>query len=218
MSNLWIDIETMPTTSHNVRTAIRTGLSAPSNYKDQAKIDAYIDAAQITALDKTALDGLYGELIAVAWGWEEEPTTTLVRHLDEGEERFLRDVMDTIDATFPLTKPDGRLPTTWSGWNVMFDARFLWKRCIKHGVKAPITWPIGSQRYPVVNDAMELWAGRSSDKKSLGAVGQEILGLTKGDSAMLWEAWLREDYEKVELHAKLDLDMTRDLWERMRDV
>lgn len=218
MANLWIDLETMPSTDYATRTAIRKGLSAPSNYKDQEKIDAYVNAAEETALDKTALDGLYGELIAVAWGWDEVETAVLVRTIDEKEDHFLNLVMTAIKAAFPLTKPDGRLPATWSGWNVLFDARFLWKRCIKHGIIAPFMWPHTSSRYPVVNDAMELWAGRSGDKKSLGAVGQEILGVTKGDSSRLWTAWLAEDYQKVELHAKLDLDMTRDLWDRMQDA
>jgi hypothetical protein len=218
MSNLWIDIETCPTQDVHLRTAIRQNLKAPSNYKDPAKIEAWLNENEQAALDKTALDGLYGEVIAIAWAWDEANVVAKVRPLDMDDGVFISTAFTMIANNHPHPAP-GRLPATWSGWNVAFDYRFLWKRCIKHGVISPLTWPHVNQRYPDVNDAMELWAGRSGDAKALGKVAPALLGEGKvSDSATLWHAWMGGDHSTVHDHAVTDLEQTRDLWERMHDV
>ena len=43
--------------------------SAPSNYKDQEKIAAYIAEKQAEALKTAALDPDYGKIIAIAFSW-----------------------------------------------------------------------------------------------------------------------------------------------------
>ena len=227
MSNLWIDIETMPVQDVAIRTAIRAGLEAPSNYKDPDKIRDYISNAELAVLDKTALDGLYGEVIAIAFGWDDGAVTVLVRGppgddlgLSEPEQAFIGGSMEHIAASWPddTVKPDSRLPVTFSGWNVAFDVRFLWKRCIKHGLRAPWIWPM-NVRFPDYNDPMELWAGRSSDAKALGKVAPVILGTGKvADSKTRWQHWLTGNSALVAKHARADLEQTRDLWHKMLDA
>ena len=43
--------------------------SAPSNYKDEDKIAAYIAEKQAESLKTAALDPDYGKIIAIAFSW-----------------------------------------------------------------------------------------------------------------------------------------------------
>ena len=218
MAVLWIDLETAPPQELRIRELIRAGIKPGANLVKPEVIAEDINKREAKALAGAPLDGLYGEIFAIAFAWEEEEVRVLVRNVKVPEREFLKGSMERIAELFPLTPPPGRLPVTFGGWNTPFDVRFFWKRCVLNGLVAPWIWPM-AKRYPEYNDGLELWKGRSNDMGKLGHVGSIALGLNKiSDSELLWQEWLKEQYDLILDHARRDLEMSRDLWERMREA
>jgi uncharacterized protein YprB with RNaseH-like and TPR domain len=106
-------------------------LSAPSNYKDEAKIAAYIKEAEADRLEKLALDPDCNRIVALgfvdpAGG---DPTVYLMR--DEFEERAQLEMFWKVYSQ----KSDTRL-VTFNGHR--FDLPVLMRRSMYLDVKAPI--------------------------------------------------------------------------------
>ena len=68
---LYFDIETIPTTNQAITDKIRAEISAPANYTKPESIAKWFEENAESAYQekyrKTALDGLYGEIISIAW-------------------------------------------------------------------------------------------------------------------------------------------------------
>ncbi len=131
MSNyLVLDIATAPL--EDAGDYLTDPIEAPSNYKDQAKIDAYIANARQAKLDKAALDPDLCRISGVAWAWVPEvPAGDPVVHYrladTESESDMLLELRDEIN-----------LSTVLVGFNSRaFDWRVLMRRALYLGVKFP---------------------------------------------------------------------------------
>jgi len=101
MSSLYLDIETAPI---DRAAQFVDPPTAPANYKDAAKIDAYVAEATVKALERCALDfGLLriGAIGLGAWTAAGEPETDATCCATEAEEaEALRHLWTRIEATF----------------------------------------------------------------------------------------------------------------------
>ena len=82
-TNLFIDMETLPTTDGAVIERIIAEIEAPSNYKDPEKIAAYKAEKAASVVAKTALDGSLGRIAVIGFAFNHEAprTMTAVDHL-----------------------------------------------------------------------------------------------------------------------------------------
>jgi hypothetical protein len=131
MSNyLVLDVATAPL--EDAGDYLTDPIEAPSNYKDQAKIDAYIASARQAKLDKAALDPDLCRISGVAWAWVPEvPAGDPMAHVwlanYESESEMLLELTDEID-----------LSTVLVGFNSRaFDWRVLMRRALYLSVKFP---------------------------------------------------------------------------------
>lgn len=102
-------------------------ISAPSNYKDEAKIAAYISEKKAEAVSKAALDLDLCRIVAIGWmreDWNEPEVLTCVD--DALESQILRQFWDELDNRVTV------------GYNqVGFDLPILLRRSLYLGVPAP---------------------------------------------------------------------------------
>jgi len=147
MTILHIDIETIPSQLEWVMDDIATNIKPPATIKKQESIDKWMkDKSQDAIRDKwlkTSFNGAVGEIICIAWAFDDEPVQVIGRELGGTEFGMLEGFMDDIDtATTGKHSPDTRKDITWCGHYITgFDLRFLWQRMIVNNVKMPIEIP-----------------------------------------------------------------------------
>ncbi len=181
---------------------------APANYKDEAKIAAFIAEADAAALSKAALDPDLARIVAL--GVCDPATDALSVHLakTEREEReLLRDFWRIVAGRVTLV-----------GYNILeFDLRMLFRRSLYLNVPAPAI-QIDKYRHPTVVDLMqilsygdrskyrtlEFYLHRMSIEHDHSIGGAEIPGLVAAG-----------EWSKVESHCRADVLGTVKLARRM---
>jgi hypothetical protein len=230
--NIYIDIETIPGQSQAVLEAIRedaaiekAAIRAPSNYKDQAKIDEYIaskraeiDASSDERWRKTALDGAYGQIVVAAIAIDDATPVAFYRdNYVFAEREILRDLFAALDGANNLTRP------TFIGHNLVgFDLRFIFQRAVINNVIPPAMIPFNARPWDeTVFDTMTAWAGvgnRVSLDKLCGAFGLPKKGSEIGeeiDGSKVWDYVRSGRIADVAEYCKADVERTRALHRRM---
>ena len=181
--NIWDDLEFVG--------QIKSGLSAPSNYKDEAKIAAYIEAAFDREKDKASLSWCHGKIRAIGWKMlGSEDVATPIASEDELE------VLDEFSsALFSLDEA----PLV-GGFNIRaFDVPFVSMRCAVHHVELPTWWP-GIRDWHRIIDPVDIFGrqtGRLSDYlralslPGKSADGRDAPGMTLDELA----AYVTQDVE-----------------------
>jgi hypothetical protein len=236
--DITLDIETIPAQDQGIIDAMRADVldelsdaleqvKVPGNYKDQAKIDAYVDEAKEklraefeakAAEDylKTSFDGGAGQVCVVGWALEdEEPQST---HVDTAG--MWRSEGEALDAFFTdlaaACRPTNRM--RFIGHNLIaFDLRFIWQRAMVLKIKPPGCFPRDPKPWDdSVFDTMLQWAGArgtiSMDRlcRTLGLPG-------KGDISGkdVWPMVQAGRIEEVAAYCRGDVQRTRAMFKRM---
>jgi len=227
MTNLYADIETIPDQDEGALENARELVKVPANYKKPEAIERYRLSNAAEAYEKTALNGLHGEICSIAWALGDGEIQGHIRKSDEPEsdvlllffESVVHDVRRNGEGAFP------RL--TWIGHNLIdFDLRFLKQRCIVNGIKPPFLIPADARHASNdVFDTMKAWAGWKGYVKQdalCRALGIESsseefnsVDLAEMDGSKVWAAYQRGDYDHILTYNKLDVWKVRELHKRM---
>ena len=161
--NIWDDLE--------FTGQIRAALSAPSNYKDEAKIAAYVEAAFEKEREKASLNWCHGKIraIGVTMLGDDAPIEAFVSE----------DELEVLDAfsSFLLRQEE---PPLIGGFNIRaFDVPFVTMRCAVHQVELPTWWP-GIRDWSRIIDPVDIFGrqtGRLADYlRALGLPGKSADG------------------------------------------
>ena len=195
------DIETGPLPDAELE-LVKPVFRAPSNYKDESKISAYIIDAEADWKKRAALSSLTGRVLA--FGTKEGETIRII----EGTEP---DMLTKFWGVF-------RAAEEMVGFCVKsFDLPFLVQRSFINQVKVPVTLFDGRYWSRDVVDLQEVWLcyGRERDGASLDAVCRAcgIGGKTGSgaDFARLYDT----DREAALMYLRDDLNLTQKLAERL---
>ena len=196
---LVFDIETAPIVG--VETYLEP-VSAPSNYKDEAKIAAYIAEAEKTQADKAALDPDLARIVAL--GFRLAKDTTVVCAMDEDSERALLRL-------FWETASSVRYGVQFVGFgNLEFDLPVLYRRSLYLDVPS-VSVQIDRFKHPDVTDLMQILSFNGRNKyHSLGFYAARF-GLLHEDAikgAQIPALVLAGDWEAVQAHVRADVDLT----------
>lgn len=189
MTNLYIDIETIPAQRPDVLQEIRASKQAeldaalaavapPGNYKKQetidewmvaeapkvrAKLQAGFDEEVDDAYRRTGLDGAFGQVCVIGFALDDMPPSHLRSiNLTAGAERDLLMAFDDwLNESIPKNE---WFTTTVIGHNVVaFDLRFLVQRHIVNGIRPHMVIARAAQAKPweqeKVFDTLVQWAG-----------------------------------------------------------
>lgn len=209
--NLYVDLETCNVQPPMADVA-RSHITPAKNLKDPDKIAADIEAK----LDKTALDGLWGEITAIGYALDDDEPIALVRQQGEPETLMLNQFKQHISSAYENRWH--KSPPCLIGHNVQFDIRFLFQRMIVQGISIPWHWlPIHAKPWDhSIFDTMWEWAG-PRDYVSLDALcaGLSIDVPETLPGAEIPAAWLRGDYEAMQAHVLADVEAVRQVHRRM---
>lgn len=235
--NITIDIETIPAQDQGIIDAMRAdrldeladalqSVKAPGNYKDQAKIDAYVDEAKAKLRAeyeakaeedylKTSFDGGAGQICVIGWAIDDgDPQSVSATGLGSSDEKFLLERF--FSAMHAAYRPGNR--ATIVGHNIInFDLRFLWQRSMVLGVRPPGFFPRDPKPWDdSVFDTMLQWAGQrgtiSMDRLCL-ALGLPGKGDISGKD--VWPMVQAGRIEDVAAYCRDDVRRTRAIFKRM---
>ena len=211
MTNLYIDLETLPDQSPGALDDAKSRIEAPANYVDSKKIEAYIARKGAKAFTETSLDALYGELVSIAWAIDDGEIQAFTRHSADEEVFLLTEFFDYMELE---NWTQGR---TWIGHRIIpFDLPFLMKRCWINNIQPPFDIPIHARHGRYVFDTEQEWAGyRGYCKQSALVKAFGIDSVQDFDGSMVWDAWQKGEYDKIRDHNKQDVYELREIYRRM---
>jgi len=240
---LRFDLETTPCTNPDVIEQFRAkaqasaeealaSVTAPSNYKDEAKIAEYIngkreaimagvDAEVQDMIDKTSFSGLYGNIACVAWAWDDEPVTSSL--VGDGEKAVINRFYSDIEARTKLNYHGGSSSTglVLAGFNIVgFDMPFLRHRSIILGIKPPAALMAAFKAKPwdeCVKDSMLIWSPDTQKRVSMDNLAKALgmQGKQGFDGSMVAAAWAAGEHEKVISYCRDDVELDRAIYKRL---
>lgn len=224
MPTIYLDIETIPTTDPELVEFLCAKVAPPKNYKKPEAIAKWWEeegvAAREEAVGKTAFDGTYGRVICAAYAVDDAPA---VSHDVDSEQSVLTLLMTAFASASSLTYHGGRGESgaVWVGHNLQFDLRFLWQRCVIHGVKMPGVFIKAVRAKPWdanLADTMLLWHPERDRKISLDALCRALgVSTSKGDldGSKVFQAWKDGRISDIAAYCRADVEATRQCYHRM---
>lgn len=233
MHNIFFDIETVPNQTGEALLQLqaaaaeaKAGIKAPSNYKDQVKIDEYIAEARARVdieihdhVLKTSFDGALGHIAVLGVAIDDKPPVGFFEnstepHLHEAKviRSFFKYLTDNYD-------PSREVRPVWIGHYINeFDLRFLFQRCVVLGIEPPPFIPFMARPWDdYVFDTMTRWAGvKGSVKLDKLARALGLPGKTGMDGSQVWPAIAAgRMLDVVDYCLNTDVVQVRDVWRRM---
>lgn len=214
MINVFLDIETAPTTDAALIAEIEAGVTAPAQYKKPESIEAWMAEngakAKAEAVGRTALDGTFGELLCIGYAVEDRRARVVWRGAHrEGTllRRFARQLMADLNE-------QGLTGTVrWVGHNVTdFDLPFLFKRSVVCGVATPFLVADGDFRR-ISYDTMRAWAGWKGYVKQTDL--ERALGIAREDEIDGSQVATARP-EQVIRHCRQDVQNVRKIYKRLQ--
>jgi hypothetical protein len=229
--NIYFDIETIPSQSFAAIELIKADIEkqklsvkAPSNYKDQEKIDAYIKS-EVEKLDaefdvtyrKTSFDGGLGEICCIGYAIDDNAPVSIY---GASESLILLQFYQEIMAQY---NPSSQTRPKFIGHNIVnFDLRFLFQRSVMNNVKPPMMIPFSAKPWDEsIFDTMTAWAGHgnrvSLDKLCKifniplkgSEIGEEI------DGSKVWDFYQAGRIADIARYCEGDVERTRQAYKRM---
>lgn len=217
MTNLYIDIETIPTRSVTVANRISANVKPPGTLKKADTIAAWEKdqkpAAVEEAIDKTALNGAYGHICCFGFAVDDGDVSSLSWPLNVGsEERAIRGFFDIVGEAI-----GNRFPTI-VGHNVAeFDIRFIWQRCIVLGIRVPAWLPRDPKPWGnEVVDTMAAWAGaRNTISMDNLCFALGVPGKGDIDGSMIGKLFDDGRHKEIAAYCRDDVERTRAIHKKM---
>ncbi len=226
MSNLFFDLETIPDQREGALQDHLDKIQAPARYKKPESIQKWLKdegpAAAVEDWKKTALEGISGQIVSIAWAFADESVQGFCRRDPESalDERMLLQIF--FDKVYDQQKPgEGKHQSiTWIGHNLIdFDLRFLYQRAAVGGIKPPFLIPTDARHgSSVVYDTMKAWAGWKGYVKQddlYAALGGEPYENDNMDGSQVWDYIQAGRYDEVLEYNKRDVEKLRFNYKRL---
>ena len=184
---------------------------APANYKDPAKIAAYIAEAEAAQRDKAALYPWTARVIALGWCHDgDEVVDSRLANNDSKETTMLRDFWERVS--------DERTGlSSLIGFNHLgFDLPVLVARSLLLGVKAPVV-NLDRYRTPHIDLMQRLTFNGAIPARSLKWFASRF-GLNTDDAfsgALIAQLYEDQNWDAITAHVVSDVTLTRQLAERV---
>lgn len=216
--NIYLDLETIPSTSDAVRAALAAKISPPGSMSKSETIAKWEVESKPAAIDeavaKTSFDGAYGSICVIGFAFENaEPISMSTANQSEAD--MLRHFMSVLTATVI-----GHTRPVFVGHNIHgFDLPFIWKRCVINRVKPSMWIPLNVKAWSErIGDTMLMWDDSRDRRISLGSLCQ-VLGVptSKGDldGSKVAEYWAADRCMEVANYCRDDVVATRACYQRM---
>ena len=220
--NIFLDIETKPTSRKDIQERLIATVKYPTNYKSSEAIAKWWaengEAQKAAAVGETALNGLWGEICCIGWAIEDGPVmVTLAITERDTLSLWAKDFLEAMRGFLP----DGGFPqwdsrATWIGHNVQdFDLKFLWQRLVVQNLHLGFRLPLDRYpRGPWLYDTMKEWAGYGKYVKQTDL--ELAFNLTRNDPLKNGGADIAAaDITDICTHCSEDVRLLREIHKRM---
>jgi len=218
--NLYFDIETIPDQTDGALQSHLDSIAAPVRYKKPESIQKWLDnegpAAAVEEWKKTALEGISGSIVSIAWAFDNFPVQGNLDIYCEGV------VLQTFfDAVYDKQKiGEGEHQSiTWIGHNLIdFDLRFLYQRACVLGIKPAFLLPTEARHGSTVYDTMKAWAGWRGYVKQdalYKALGGQPYENDDMDGSQVWDYINAGRYDEVLEYNKRDVKKLRFIYKKL---
>jgi hypothetical protein len=231
--NIYLDIETIPGQSPDVKQQIASTITAPATYKKAESIAEWERDKKPEAVEeawlKTSFDGAMGHIAVVSLAIDDQAPITIYRP-DYGTPETERFILTELYRH--LSEASGRLLAGGTrsgsspviiGHNVLdFDLRFIFQRSVMLGVRPPSFIPFDAKPWDkTVFDTMTAWAGvrnRVNQDKLCKAFGIDGKGTEIGeeiDGSKVWEFVKSGRIDDVAKYCAGDVERVRRIHQRL---
>lgn len=217
MSYIYIDIETIPAQSPEIRDLVAQTVKPPATMKKAETIAAWEanDKAQAIedAVAKTSLDGAYGCIYCIGAAFNDDEPIVIRESSEEG---ILREFCSWSEGV--LSARYAAAPVLVGHNLINFDIRFMWQRAIILGVQMPRWFPRDPKPWSGdVFDTMLAFAGQRN------TIGMDrlcsVLGFPgKGniDGSMVGQMYAEGRHNEIAAYCIADIERTRKIHKRMQ--
>lgn len=240
LTTVYLDIETIPgPTPPPLIWPADPGLAdlkAPANYKDEAKIEEWLKAAECRAIESyehglaqmkanqeaqwatESLDSMRGRILCIGAAIEDDPAEVFCRSPETPE--GLRETLDDFHFWVADTLGAGPASIKWVGFNLRsFDLRWIYHHAVKYKLTR-LASIIPRERYSkAVEDVRDIWSGGEyGDRTKLSDLAA-FLGLEgKGeglDGSKIWDAYRAGRLDEICDYCARDVALTREIHQRL---
>ena len=224
--NIYIDIETLPSSDPQFIADVAATITAPGQYKKPESIAEWLAANKEQAtkelVSKTSFDGLYGSIACIAWAFDDNPVQVVGVVGDQTEAQILAYFYDSVRELIRVEYHGGNTTTglTVVGHNVAgFDLPFMKHRSIIHGIKPQPDIRKAMNAKPwdsCIADTMLMWSADREKRVSMDKLCKAfgIAGKGDFDGSMVADTW-PVDPIKVMEYCKDDVSRTRAIYKRL---
>lgn len=221
--NIYLDIETVPTTSEKVRDKIAETIKAPATYKKPESIEQWMlenkESAIQEQLAKTSFDGAYGHIVCIGIAIDDqEPISYQASSINE-ENGVIESAFAYIANAVGFDTYSGTVQrkAVFIGHNLAnFDLRFLFKRAVVLGIKPPACIPFHAKPWDSsIYDTMEKWD--SQTRNSLAKLC-DVFGIpvkSEMDGLMVADYYAQGRIDDIAEYCREDVAATRSVYKRM---
>ena len=198
MTNLYLDIESVPTQRADVISKIKRTIHPPGNMSKEETIERWKKDIKPLLVDvayrKTALNGTLGEIICIGYAIDDLPVCISGRKLGKSESDIIGEFFNTLGGVEGEVMIIGHCVAD-------FDLKFLYQRAVINNVKPPSWFPPKDVKAwsKGIFDTKEQWVGKSSASGSLDAICRAIGLEGKGniDGSKVWDYIKEGRYDEV---------------------
>jgi len=214
---IYLDIETLPSTNDQVVELIKSQVKAPKNYKDPKKIADYIEESVDEKVRKTALSGLFGQVLCVGYAINEDPVQVLYADGKLHGEAQILVALRRVCCDGSVKQSDF-CRTKLIGHNIKdFDIPFLSQRMMINGM-APL-FRHGTKLWDMpVDDTMTMFACGKREMYSLKNICAAFnIESPKSDmdGSKVYDYWLDGKHEEIAQYCAHDVEATRAVYKAM---
>lgn len=243
----YLDIETTYPNDQETRDAIAATIKAPGNYTKPESIAKWMEENAATAtqekLEALSLNGMQGMITAIGYsivefemvrgfaGVQPDVGKKAAEHVDvlavTGNEDPLmaeRSVLNAFRETLEVhdkTLRNG--PWKYIGHSIVsFDLRFIWQRCMVHGIALPRWFPRHTEKNwsDKIIDLQYWWNGGNGFGGSAAKIAA-ALGIENPDTltgADMPKAFWNGDFGAIAIHCRHDIELAKKIHQRMIDT
>lgn len=208
---IYLDIETIPTQNATHQAYVCENLKVPANYKNEETIKKWIEENKGEAVNKTALDGAFGEIVVIGVAINDEPPVLFYREDWQAMDREI-DILTHFNNFLREKANKCNTAPQFIGHNIAnFDDRFIFQRLVINGVK-----PYHTTNLKNTYDTMTEWAGYQG-KVSLDKLCKVLDIEQKGDidGSKVWQYVQDGKISEVAEYCGKDVERVRQVYKRM---
>lgn len=216
MTEITIDIETIPSQHEWVKQEIEESIKPPGNYKKEETIQEWIKFEKPKLVEeayrRTALDGGYGQVICIGMANGDNDIFVFPGNNCHVESEIITSLFSSVTIWVNLNKQQ---KPKFIGHNVMFDLRFIMQRAIINGIKIPHWFPVNPKPWDdCMFDTAAFWCGQKG-YISLNKLCRIFNLQCKGedlDGSKVWDFYQAGRLEEIAEYCKADVNRARSLY------